>query len=132
MSYAKNIWNEGDVITAEKLNNIEDGVSEVGEVYELELTEEEWSSISGSNVGEGFSKEISEEEYLKVKNCNQIKLITSSNIIICNKSCIYSSDPEILSFTGFFAEGGFGCVYLNVAKSDNIYVIGAMLFNLGP
>lgn len=35
MSYVKNNWNEGDVITAEKLNNIENGISEISSSGEL-------------------------------------------------------------------------------------------------
>lgn len=30
MSYIKNTWLDGDIITAEKLNHLEDGVSQVG------------------------------------------------------------------------------------------------------
>ena len=71
MSYVKNTWTEGDVITAEKLNNIENGVSEVGGVYEIELTEEEWGQAES---GSGFKKTINEEEYIKLKNNNIIDI----------------------------------------------------------
>lgn len=31
MSYVKNIWNKGDTITYEKLNNMENGIEAAGE-----------------------------------------------------------------------------------------------------
>lgn len=34
MSYEKNTWNKGDVITAEKLNNVESGIEEINVSYE--------------------------------------------------------------------------------------------------
>ena len=76
MSYVKNTWTEGDVITAEKLNNIENGVSEVGEVYELELTEEEISQV---NNDEGFIKLLTEEEYQRIIKNNLLKITVSNN-----------------------------------------------------
>ena len=36
MSYTKTTWSENDIITADKLNNIEEGVSQSNSVYEIE------------------------------------------------------------------------------------------------
>lgn len=78
MAYVKNNWTEGDVITAEKLNNLEEGVSEVGGVYELTVTEEEWREIMSSTYEEPWSKSITEEDFLKIKNSNILDLIINS------------------------------------------------------
>lgn len=40
MSYVKTVWETGDVITAEKLNNLEDGVANAGSVLKLTFTED--------------------------------------------------------------------------------------------
>lgn len=70
MSYVKNNWTEGDIITAEKLNNIENGVSEVGGVYEIELTEEE---LEQAAIGE-VTRDITSEEFQKLLSLNTIKV----------------------------------------------------------
>ena len=44
MSYTKTTWSENDIITADKLNNIEEGISNSLRVYEIKLTEEEISN----------------------------------------------------------------------------------------
>ena len=40
MSYNKTTWSAGDTITAEKLNNLENGVSNAGGVLITEMTDE--------------------------------------------------------------------------------------------
>lgn len=90
MAYTPTIWNENDIITAEKLNNIENGVSEVGGVYELELTEEELNQATLATSTSPFVKDIAEEDYLKIENSNLIKLHTgdiSSFCMVFNRNC---------------------------------------------
>lgn len=77
----KNNWTEGDVITAEKLNNIEDGVSEVGRVYETNITLGDWELIKNSSIPDIWSKEITEEEYLNIKSSNQIKINVGNTLV---------------------------------------------------
>lgn len=49
MAYTPTIWNENDIITAEKLNNIESGISDlVLDLGEVELT------INDGNLKEGI------------------------------------------------------------------------------
>lgn len=37
MAYVKTTWNDGDIITKEKLNNLENGVEEVSTKSEIKL-----------------------------------------------------------------------------------------------
>ena len=39
MSYTKQTWNTGDVITAQKLNHMEDGIESVGGLFVVHITQ---------------------------------------------------------------------------------------------
>lgn len=56
MAYTKNTWTQNDLITAEKLNNIEEGVSSNG-ILHLTLPEEAYTSINT------YIQSITEEEF---------------------------------------------------------------------
>ena len=104
MSYAKNTWTEGDVITAEKLNNIENGVSEVGGVYEIELTEEELNQATTATISSPFVKDITEEVFLKIENSNLIKLHTGDISSFCmdfNRNCNGLLPNKLIYFLNF-------------------------------
>lgn len=45
MAYNKHTWTTGETITAEKLNNIEGGVANAGEVLKLTFTESDGSMV---------------------------------------------------------------------------------------
>lgn len=127
MSYVKNTWTEGDIITAEKLNNIENGVSEVGGVYELNVTEEEWSQMISSSTDSPWQKDITEEEFIKIENSNKIKLISNNNqnSTFFNKQATYyyesGSTKEInIDFNTFVSEGSYSAIYLlKIHKFNN-------------
>ena len=55
MAYTKNTWTQNDLITADKLNNIEEGISDTS-VFYLTLPAE---AISSS---EEYTKNLTEEE----------------------------------------------------------------------
>ena len=127
MAYVKNTWTEGDVITADKLNNIEEGVSEVGGVYELTVTKEEWSQMISSSADSPWQKDITEEEFVKIENSNKIKLIKDNNqnsVIFDKRNSYYyesGSTKEInIDFNTFECEGSYFAVYLlRVHKFNN-------------
>ena len=79
MSYVKNTWTEGDIITAEKLNNIEEGASIFGDVYSLEITSEESTGVQ--EVGY-ITKFITKEEFQKIVNSNFIYVVNNTGDIL--------------------------------------------------
>ena len=59
MSYVKNNWNEGDVITAEKLNNIENGIFEINGLGEL--------AVGGFQNGDILTLQTADNKTRKMK-----------------------------------------------------------------
>lgn len=59
MSYEKNIWQNGDIITKEKLNNMEDGISQTNMGGKIEVT---------ITRGEGKTKYTLNKTYNEIVN----------------------------------------------------------------
>ena len=71
MAYTPTIWNENDIITAEKLNNIENGISDlVLDLGEVELTIEE-GNLKGGVIY------FNEEQIQKLSNENLIGVLAT-------------------------------------------------------
>lgn len=79
MSYVRNEWKENDIITAEKLNNIEEGVSQSVKNFKLELTSEEVQPAFTASDSNPFIKNISEEEYLSALESNMLTLTAQNS-----------------------------------------------------
>ena len=79
MSYTKTTGSENDIITAEKMNNIEEGVSIFGDIYTLEITSEDLSAAQ--EVGY-ITKTITKEDFQKIINSNFIYVINKSEDIL--------------------------------------------------
>ena len=78
MAYVRNEWKENDIITADKLNNLEEGVSQSVKNFKLELTSEEVQLAFTASDSNPFIKNISEEEYLSALESN-ILTLTAQN-----------------------------------------------------
>lgn len=56
MAYQKTIWNTGDIITAEKLNNIENGIENNQNIFNITITQDDnddsWSDKTASEIKE--------------------------------------------------------------------------------
>ena len=99
MAYTPTIWNENDIITAEKLNNIESGISDlVLDLGEVELTAMDSSLIEGASIS------FNEEQIQKLSNENLIGVLVTLKIaeITLPKTFLAKVanlvDPDIVSF----------------------------------
>lgn len=125
MSYVKNTWTEGDVITAEKLNNIENGVSEVGGVYEIEIPSE---ALKATRF-EPYEEEITDEEYFLITNssCLSLKVKNTSMGYYLYKNMVLE-ESNIVGVT--YANIADICfIVCNVSKNNDIYNI--TIYNYG-
>ena len=124
MSYIKNNWTEGDIITAEKLNNIEEGVSQSNSVYEIELTDEELEQLEAATLEFPFTKDITEEDYLNIKNSNIIKLKLGENttyFLTRNTEAGYFSAIYFLAFMAPSLSHDPQSIMVGAAKNENFY-----------
>ena len=71
MSYEKNTWSNGDIITAEKLNHIEDGISDT-KIFLAERTLDESEQLYSLNITHKQAIEI-------FNNGGMIFLISNEN-----------------------------------------------------
>ena len=87
MSYTKNTWNTGDVVTAAKLNNMENGIEanaeELGKIVILNIIEDDEETVTDLTAGE--LKEVFENELPVICIC--------FGIIIGFASVIYGGMP---------------------------------------
>lgn len=69
MSYTPTVWNENDIITAEKLNNLESGIDDlILDLGQIELTIEEGNSKGGIiSLNENQANKIKNENLIGVK-----------------------------------------------------------------
>ena len=99
MSYTKTTWSENDIITADKLNNIEEGISQSNSIYEIELTEEEFEQLQTGTL----EKNITEEVYLKIRNSNVINLKGSGGGYFLTRNLNLSNDYNITYYLNIMA-----------------------------
>lgn len=124
MSYVRNEWKENDIITAEKLNNIEEGVSQSDSVYEIELTEEELEQLEAATLEFPFTKDITEEDYLNIKNSNIVKLKLGENaayFLTRNTEGGYASAIYFLAFMAPSLSHDPQSIMVGVGKNENFY-----------
>lgn len=71
MAYTPTIWSENDIITAEKLNNIEKGIGNLRDFYDIgELTAIDFPAYTSKVM---LEKELTEEQFLEIKEKKAIK-----------------------------------------------------------
>ena len=87
MAYNKTTWQNGDVITAEKLNNIENGIEETSSSEKLMKIDIEITH--GAETQVTVSKTFSELKSLMTENTVQIPAIISQKIAGANIICEY-------------------------------------------
>ena len=97
--YTKHTWQAEEVITADKLNNIEEGISQSNSIYEIELTEEEFEQLQTRIL----KKNISEEVYLKIRNSNVINLKGSGGGYFLTRNLNLSNDYNITYYLNIMA-----------------------------
>ena len=122
MSYVKNTWTEGDVITADKLNNIEEGVSQSNSVYEIELTEEEIEQMESATL----VKNITEEDYLKIRNSNVITFKVSGGVYFLTRNINIPSNYDSTVYLNIMAlslESNPQALIATVSGNENSYII---------
>ena len=89
MSYVKNTWTEGDVITADKLNNIEEGIDSLGKI--LIIDDIPFSIFSSGNP---YEKTITAEEYNEYIKYDRIKLSFYEEMIGASEFILFKSVKE--------------------------------------
>ena len=87
MAYNKTTWQNGDVITAEKLNNIENGIEETSSSEKLMKIDIEITH--GAETQVTVSKTFSELKSLMTENTVQIPIIVGQKIAGANIICEY-------------------------------------------
>ena len=97
--YTKHTWQAEEVITADKLNNIEEGISQSNSIYEIELTEEEFEQLQTGTL----EKNITEEVYLKIRNSNVINLKGSGGGYFLTRNLNLSNDYNITYYLNIMA-----------------------------
>ena len=64
MAYTKNTWNDGDVITKEKMNNLETGVEEANQgIPEAATTEKAGIVKQAATVAEAAGENVTAAEF---------------------------------------------------------------------
>ena len=97
--YTKHTWQAEEVITADKLNNIEEGISQSNSIYEIELTEEEFEQLQTGTL----EKNITEEVYLKIRNSNVINFKGSGGGYFLTRNLNLSNDYNITYYLNIMA-----------------------------
>ena len=92
MSYTPTVWNENDIITAEKLNNLESGIDNI-----FEITADLTSLLTGKSYDPITVKLYSEQIQKFVKsNINFIKVnVSDSNFCIFSKNIEYNENSGV-------------------------------------
>ena len=92
MAYTPTIWNENDIITAQKLNNIESGISDLV----LDLGEVELTTVNETLVGAQIS--FNEEQIQKLSNENLIGVLVALKTLEITFSKTFLTKVTTLNF----------------------------------
>ena len=125
MSYTKTTWSENDIITADKLNNIEEGVSQSNSVYEIEIPSE---ALKATRF-EPYEEEITDEEYFLITNSNCLSLKvknTSMEYYLYKNMTLEESNIAGISYANI---ADICLIMCNVSKNNDIYNI--TIYNYG-
>ena len=109
MAYEKQTWTTGDIITAEKLNHIEDGIGNGSDIFFINFR------ISG---GEYSADKTYEELYNAVLN--------GKCVIGCTQSTIYNCLG--IRYAGEKVFIGFNYINTELDNHDNIYSVSINTF----
>lgn len=142
MSYTPTVWNENDIITADKLNNIESGIDNIFEIS-ADLTSL-LTGVSSDTVTVNLNSEQI-QKFIK-SNINFIKVnVSDSNFCIFSKAvgysensgvyylynngvyliCMFENFPESSSIPGF--EGASGILIFTLDSSyQDVYDLGVI------
>ena len=106
MAYTPTIWSENDIITAEKLNNIENGIGNLRDFYDIgELTVIDFPSYTSKVM---IEKELTEEQFLEIKEKEAIKgFIKVNNTPFPDSNTIDIPFESSTFITGTRADGEF-------------------------
>lgn len=104
MAYVKNTWAKGDIITASKLNHMEDGISAGGsgiKVYNIDI------HITENTVEGGY------DNFSGTIETNLSNVTSKQTLWAAVKSAILAQDPCIFKVTAFYevADGRHDPVY---------------------
>ncbi len=90
MSYEKTTWVNGDVITAEKLNHIEEGIKNAGDLIEVHI------------IGENYALDMTYAEILNAIQAGKMLYILVNDFgfenAVAHLSCAYYSSEYTVSF----------------------------------
>lgn len=114
MAYTKQTWANGDVITAEKLNHMEDGIeSAVPAMFIITLEQS----------GDDYTIDKTMAEIMSAYNSGLIPVVKYGNSFLY---LLYEPDGEVITFGGITQFNyGFNVIYTNasfVDEGDGIYV----------
>lgn len=90
MSYTKTTWSENDIITADKMNNIEEGIDSLGKI--LIIDDILFSIFSSPDAP--YEKVITEEEYNEYIKYDRIKLSFYEESIGTSEFILFKSGKE--------------------------------------
>lgn len=112
MAYVRNEWKENDIITAEKLNNLEEGCDDIFDLGVVDITlptEEDPAVIVKGN--------LIDDQIEKLRNCDRVKLSIveeASNISVT--SCMLFPIIGKVIYDGSDGEMSFNNETLNLAS----------------
>ena len=136
MAYVRNEWKENDIITAEKLNNLEEGCNNTFDlgVIDVELPTEENPNFS-------IEGNLTDEQIEKLRKCNQVSISTAEGdenfstisylLIPITGKAIYdgfnggtSFNNEIIILAGFIYNGDYlyNLQFNLISKSYNLSI----------
>lgn len=100
MPYEKHTWQTGETITAEKLNNIEDGVENSDKGYDYSLTKTNlFSETINSTYNNGYY--VATFSYSQIFDNDELIVVFDDVEYFCNKNVVYGQ-----SIYGGFNESG--------------------------
>lgn len=112
MAYEPTNWKSGDVVTAAKLNKIEQGI--YGSVFIVHLTEGQEGTVADATIQEIYDAAIT--------GC-LVRATYFNGVPIDPDEVFYGDSSLFLSTMGYNPEVGYGAVFVGVNQSMQLYVL---------
>lgn len=116
MTYTPTIWQTGDIITAIKLNHMENGISNAGSGYDIILHEIVPSNNDPTLTGTGISLA---DAIQKVQNGENVSLLFINEVTAENRNGVFSSNSAIVDENYIYFGLNYDGALRNIKMSTN-------------
>ena len=121
MAYVRNEWKENDIITAEKLNNLEEGCDDILEISGLNFTD--GLNVKGQQLPEEVFNKLNSNENL-IGNCKELKILVNlqegtEQFLYLNRLSFTKMDNSYTVVYGGIMVSSIITSYLTFMPNDN-------------